>query len=274
MDLRTKSESLQDRKDGPMADRYRTIVCAIENEIARITLNLPPLNIIDIPMLGEIHSAIKQVQSENKAKILVFDHQGKAFSAGVSVRDHTPDKVSEMIEKFHAVFRLLHSVALPTVALVDGTALGGGCELAIACDMVIASARATFGQPEIKVGVFPPVAAVVFPRLIGRNRALELLLTGDVVDAAEAQSLGLINRVFPTEEFRRKADEFIGKLTGMSAPVMKLAKRAVDRALNADFGEGLASAEHLYLHELMTTEDAREGLSAYLEKRKPAWKNR
>jgi len=257
-----------------MPDEYRYILCAVKSGVGRITLNLPPLNIIDIPMLGEIHSAIARIQSENEAKVLVIDHQGKAFSAGVSIRDHTPDKVSEMIEKFHGVFRLLHSLAVPTVALVDGMALGGGCELATFCDMVVASERATFGQPEIKVGVFPPVAAAVFPRLVGRNRALELLLTGDVIDAAEAKAVGLINKVFPTEEFRRKADDFIGKLASLSAPVLKLTKRAVDLALDADAIEGLAAAEKLYLGELMRTEDAREGLNAYLEKRKPIWKNR
>jgi cyclohexa-1,5-dienecarbonyl-CoA hydratase len=257
-----------------MPDPYRSILCAVESGVARISLNLPPLNIIDIPMLGEIHGAITRVQSEQDVKVLAIDHQGKAFSAGVSIRDHTPDKVSEMIEKFHGVFRLLHSLALPTVALVDGMALGGGCELATFCDMVVASERATFGQPEIKVGVFPPVAAVVFPRLVGRNRALELLLTGDIIDAAEAKAVGLINKVFPTAEFRRKADEFIGKVTSLSAPVLKLTKRAVDLALDADAIEGLAAAEKLYLGELMRTEDAREGLNAYLEKRQPVWKNR
>jgi len=257
-----------------MPDEYRSILCAIESGVGRITLNLPPLNIIDIPMLGEIQSAITRIQLEKDVKVLVIDHQGKAFSAGVSIRDHTPDKVSEMIEKFHGLFRLLHSLALPTLALVDGMALGGGCELATFCDMVIASDRATFGQPEIKVGVFPPVAAVVFPHMIGRNRALELLLTGDVVDAAEAKALGLINKVFPTQEFRQRADEFIGKLTWLSAPVLKLTKRAVDRALDSSLREGLASVEELYLVELMQTEDAREGLNAYLEKRQPVWKNR
>jgi len=257
-----------------MPDEYRSILCAIESGVGRITLNLPPLNIIDIPMLGEIQSAITRIQLAKDVKVLVIDHQGKAFSAGVSIRDHTPDKVSEMIEKFHGLFRLLHSLALPTLALVDGMALGGGCELATFCDMVIASDRATFGQPEIKVGVFPPVAAVVFPHMIGRNRALELLLTGDVVDAAEAKALGLINKVFPTQEFRQRADEFIGKLTWLSAPVLKLTKRAVDRALDSSLREGLASVEELYLGELMQTEDAREGLNAYLEKRQPVWKNR
>ena len=257
-----------------MPSESRSIICAIESGVARITLNQPPLNIIDIPMLGEIHSALARIHSESEAKVLVIDHQGKAFSAGVSIRDHTPDKVSDMIEKFHGMFRLLHSLALPTLALVDGMALGGGCELATFCDMVIASERATFGQPEIKVGVFPPVAAVVFPRLVGRNRALELLLTGEVVDAAEAKALGLINRVFPTQEFHQKADEFIGKLTSLSAPVLKLTKRAVDRGLYANISEAITSVEELYLGELMQTEDAHEGLNAYLEKRKPTWKNK
>ena len=257
-----------------MPGENRSIICAIESGVARITLNQPPLNIIDIPMLEEIHSALARLHSENEVKVLVIDHQGKAFSAGVSIRDHTPDKVSDMIEKFHGMFRLLHSLALPTLALVDGMALGGGCELATFCDMVIASERATFGQPEIKVGVFPPVAAVVFPHLVGRNRALELLLTGDVVDAAEAKALGLINKVFSTQEFHQKADEFIGKLTSLSAPVLKLTKRAVDRGLYANISEAITSVEELYLGELMQTEDAHEGLNAYLEKRKPTWKNK
>jgi cyclohexa-1,5-dienecarbonyl-CoA hydratase len=257
-----------------MPGENRSIICTVEGKVARITLNQPPLNIIDIPMLREINSALVRIHSETEANVLVIDHQGKAFSAGVSIRDHSPDKVSDMIRRFHGMFRLLHSLTLPTLALVDGMALGGGCELATFCDMIIASDRATFSQPEIKVGVFPPVAAVVFPQLIGRNRALELLLTGDVVDAAEAKAMGLINRVFPAQDFRQKADEFIGKLTSLSGPVLKLTKRAVDRALGADVIEGLAAAEKLYLGELMQTEDAREGLNAYLEKRKPIWKNR
>jgi cyclohexa-1,5-dienecarbonyl-CoA hydratase len=257
-----------------MPGEYRTIRSDFANDVARIALNLPPLNVMDMMMLEELHSALTEIHASGSAKVVVIEHQGKAFSAGVSIQDHTPDKVSEMIEKFHGVFRLLQSLAPPTVALVDGMALGGGCELATFCDMVVASERATFGQPEIKVGVFPPMAAVVFPKLVGRNRALELLLTGDIINASEAKAMGLINKVFPTEEFRQKADEFIGKLTSMSAPVLKLTKQALDGALRTNFDEGLRLVEELYLGKLMRTEDAREGLSAYLEKRKPIWKNR
>ena len=256
-----------------MTGEYRTIQCELGSEVVKITLNQPPLNILDLRMLAELQSALRCVGSDPVAKVLVIGHQGKAFSAGVSIQDHTPDKVSEMIEKFHGVFRLLNSLALPTLALVDGMALGGGCELATFCDMVIASDRATFGQPEIKVGVFPPVAAVIFPHLIGRNRSLELLLTGDIIEAAEAKALGLINKVFPAQDFHEKSAEFIGKLTAGSGPVLKLTKRAVDRALYQGVDDGLASAEELYLGELMQIEDSHEGLNAYLEKRKPIWKN-
>jgi cyclohexa-1,5-dienecarbonyl-CoA hydratase len=206
--------------------------------------------------------------------VLVIDHRGKAFSAGVSIQDHTPEKVGEMITKFHGMFRLLNSLAVPSLALVDGMALGGGCELAVFCDMVIASDRATFGQPEIKVGVFPPVAAVLFPHLIGRNRALELLLTGEVIEATEARAIGLINKVIPAKSFREKTDEFVSKLTTLSVPVWRLTKRSVDRGLYMSVNEGITAVEQLYLGELMKTEDAREGLNAFLEKRRPIWKNK
>lgn len=257
-----------------MPVEYSSIICEIRESVARITLKQPPLNIIDIPMIGEMHSALARVHAAGDLKVLVIDHLGKAFSAGVSIKDHTPDKVEEMISKFHGVFRVLNSLAIPTLALVDGMALGGGCELAVFCDMVIGSDRATFGQPEIKVGVFPPVAAVLFPHLIGRNRALELLLTGVVIEAAEAKAIGLINKVFPSQSFREKVDEFIGKLTSLSGEVLRLTKRAVDRSLYMSVNEGITAVEQLYLGELMKTEDAREGLNAFLEKRKPVWKNK
>ena len=257
-----------------MSTPYSSVVCQIHDRVARITLNQPPLNIIDIPMMGQLRDALTQVQSASDAKVLVIAHQGKAFSAGVSINDHTPDKVGEMLEKFHGVIRLVNSLAIPTVALVDGMALGGGCELAMVCDMVLASDRASFGQPEIKVGVFPPVAAVLFPALVGRNRALELLLTGEPIDAAEAKSIGLINKVFSDASFGEKTDEFIRRLTLLSGAALRLTKRAVDRGLYESFCEGIKAVEQLYLSELIQTEDAREGLNAFLEKRKPAWKDK
>ncbi|MFI5093337.1 MAG: enoyl-CoA hydratase/isomerase family protein [Candidatus Acidiferrales bacterium] len=257
-----------------MPAEYSSIVCDIHDSMAKITLNQPPLNIIDIPMMKEIQRALEHIKAADDVKVLVFDHQGKAFSAGVSIKDHSPEKVGEMLETFHGIFRLLNAIEMPSVALIDGMALGGGCELAVFCDMVIASDRATFGQPEIKVGVFPPVAAAYFPRLVGRNRTLELLLTGDVIDAAEAKAIGLINRVIPAEVFKEKSDEFIRKFTSLSGRVLALTKRAVDQSLYTSIIEGVSGTEQLYLRELMKTEDAQEGLNAFLGKRNPTWKNR
>jgi cyclohexa-1,5-dienecarbonyl-CoA hydratase len=250
-----------------------SVLCQIQDRVARITLNRPPLNILDIPMIGELHEALARVQSASDANVLVIAHLGKAFSAGVSIQDHAPDKVGEMLKKFHGMIGLLHSLAIPTIALVDGMALGGGCELAVVCDMVLASDRAVFGQPEIKVGVFPPVAAALFPSRVTRNRALELLLTGESIDADEAQRIGLINKVFPSATFGDMTGEFIRKLASLSGSTLRLTKRAVNRGLDRSLSEGIAAAEQLYLGELMPTEDAREGLNAFLEKRKPVWKN-
>lgn len=257
-----------------MSSEYESIAFGVQDGVARITLNRPPLNILNIAMMKEINSALESLDSRDDAKLLVIDHEGKAFSAGVDIKDHTTDKVEEMIDVFHRIFRLLNSLELPSLAVVKGAALGGGCELATFCDMVVASEKASFGQPEIKVGAFPPIAAVVFRHLVGRNRALELTLTGEVIGAEEAERIGLINRVFPSEGFAEKVDEFTTKLTSMSAPVLKLAKRAVDRSLYVSVDEAISKVEELYLGDLMQTEDAHEGLTAFMEKRRPEWKNK
>ncbi len=242
--------------------------------VARLTLNKPPFNVLDIAMMREINAALEGLGDDPKIKVLVFEaaEGSKAFSAGVDVAEHTADKVGEMIEVFHRIFRLLDGLEIPTVAVVDGAALGGGCELVLFCDMVIASERASFGQPEIQVGVFPPVAVVALPGIIGPKKALEMVLIGDRIRAAEAERLGLVNRVVPPEELRATADAFVGKLTKLSGVVLRLTKRALRLGSVGGFAEGLAAVEELYLGPLMATEDAHEGLAAFLEKRAPEWK--
>lgn len=234
----------------------------------RVTLNDPPLNIMDIAMLEELRDALGRVRNDKHA-LIISANGGKAFSAGASVQDHVGDRVVAMLQRFHECFRILTKLDIVTVALVNGAALGGGCELALACDFILASDRSKFGQPEINLGVFPPVAAYQLSRQINPRKGLELLLTGDSVEPA-----AIANAVFPAAEFEQRANDWLQKIYKQSASSLRMAKRAFRLAQHADFDERLAQVERLYLEELMKTQDANEGLTAFIEKRKPAWSGR
>lgn len=237
----------------------------------RITLNDPPLNILDIEMLGELREALRNVA--NDRALLIIDSAGeKAFSAGASVHDHIGDRVKTMLQLFHDCFRMLYRTEVITISVVKGLALGGGCELALACDLVIANDRAKFGQPEINLGVFPPVAAYQMSRNVMPRQGLELLLTGNPIDAATASTLGILNAVFNSTEFDERAEEWIGRLQKQSASSMRLTKRAFRMAAADDFDARIAAIEKMYLEDLMTTHDANEGLQAFIDKRAPEWK--
>jgi len=198
----------------------------------------------------------------------------RAFSAGVDIKDHLPEKVGSTLSVFNKVFYTLESLDKPTVAVVNGLALGGGCELATACDMIIASEKAQFGQPETKVGAIPPVAVVLLPKLVGRKKAFELVLTGDVITAAEAEQIGLVNRVVPAEKLEEAIKELAAKLKETSPIVLKLTRMAFRQSQDLDFKNGLEKVTDVYLNLLIRTEDAVEGLKAFLEKRKPQWKGK
>ncbi|MFL6246286.1 MAG: enoyl-CoA hydratase/isomerase family protein [Thermoanaerobaculia bacterium] len=239
----------------------------------RITLDDPPLHILDIRMLEELRDALGRVTSDRHA--LIIDATGdKAFSAGASVQDHLGDRVAGMLDRFHDCFRILARLDLVTVALVRGVALGGGCELALACDFVLASERAKFGQPEIQLGVFPPVAAYQLSRQLAPRKGLELFLTGDPIDAATAERHGLVNAVFPAAEFDARATEWLARIYRHSASSIRIARKAFRLAAANDFETRLADVERLYLEELMQTGDANEGLNAFVEKRKAEWKGK
>lgn len=257
-----------------MSSHFEHMLFEKKDGVATLTLNRPPLNILNIALMREMNEALEGLEGDVDTKLLVISAQGEAFSAGVDIKDHTPDKVEEMIEVFHGVFRRLLSLEMPTLAVVGGACLGGGCELASFCDFVLASEEATFGQPEIKVGVFPPIAVVLFPYLMGQRKAFELLLTGEIVDAQEAERIGLVTRVVPPEEMERAREELVAKLRGLSGVVLRLTKRAIYEAADLPFGKAMEHIERLYLEGLMSTEDAKEGLQAFLEKRKPVWRNR
>lgn len=241
--------------------------------VARLVLDRPPLNVLHIPMMQELDGALAELAAEPELKLLVLTGEGKAFCAGVDVADHTAERVEFMIEAFHGVVRKLLLMEVPVVAAVNGAALGGGCELLLACDLVIASEKAKLGQPEIKLGVFPPVAAALLPRLIGRQRALDLVLTGRVLRAAEAREMGLVGRVVPVEEFDEAVDELVASLSSLSRPVLRLSKHIVVEGMAEPLWDAFERAEKSYLHELMELEDAHEGLAAFLEKREPVWRD-
>ena len=255
---------------------YQHIIFDKRDGVVKITLNKPPFNVLNIEMMGEINHALEGLIDDQTVKVLVFEaaENSKAFSAGVDVSEHTADQVEEMIETFHRIFRLLDQLEIPTVAVVDGAALGGGCELVLFCDMVIASAKSSFGQPEIQVGVLPPIAVVALPDIIGPKKAMEIVLTGDRIRADEAERIGLVNKVVPPEELEVAAGELVEKLSKLSGAVLRLTKRAVRVGRVGSFVDGLGAVEELYLGPLMDTEDANEGLAAFMEKRAPVWKDK
>ena len=245
----------------------------IADGAAVVTMNRPPLNVLHNPMMDEFNRLLEGTLADRNLAALVLRATGKAFSAGVDVSDHSADKVGDMIRLFHGIFRKLASTDVLTIAAVQGAALGGGCELACFCDIVLASERAKFGQPEVQVGVFPPVAACVFPPQVGIKKAIELNALGATIDGKEAHRIGLVNQVFPVEEFDNKVTEYLAGVKRLSRPVVRLSKRATSIVVREQMLKHLDATEAMYLDELMTLQDAHEGIAAFMEKRPPVWKH-
>ncbi len=253
---------------------YKHIELVIEDSVATLTLNRPDYNVLNIEMMAEINTALESLNAGAELKALVIRAEGKVFSAGVDIAEHTEELAEEMIETFHKMFRLLDAFVAPTIALVHGAALGGGCELALFCDMVVASEKAKFGQPEIKVGVFPPIAALNMPKLMSLSGAYEFLLSGENWKADELYRRGVVNHVYPVDSFPQDSSAFVRSITSNSAIVLRLTKKALKTGLGREFETALPEVEDSYLQELMKTADAHEGLTAFMEKREPKWTNR
>ena len=250
-----------------------TIQLRTEGRTAWITLDRPPLNIIDIPMMHALSKALYDLGS--RCDFMVFQGGGgECFSAGAEVRDHTPERIKQMLSAFHGVFRQLWRAGCVTIAGVRGYCLGGGCELATFCDFVVAGESAMFGQPEIRLGCFPPVAMVTFPYLVGPRAAMHLILTGHSFSAREAQQMGLVSRVVEDELVEQEVNAVLSELNSLSPLIRRRVRQEIWAASGMDFEKLLDAAENLYLNELMRTEDAVEGIRAFIEKRAPVWKNR
>jgi cyclohexa-1,5-dienecarbonyl-CoA hydratase len=256
-----------------MTSPCETIHVRTEGRTVWITLDRPPLNILDIAMMRALDGAIERALPN--CDFLVFQGAGqKGFSAGAEVADHVPERVSEMLQAFHGVFRRLARADCITIAAVHGHCLGGGMELATICDLVVATESAKFGQPEIKLGCFPPIAMVTFPRLIGLRAALDLILSGRIVSAQEARELGFVSRLVSDSKPSEGVAVVLEELRGLSPAVLRLAKRTIWKLHLDDFERRLSEVERIYLSQLMETHDAREGIRAFLEKRAPAWEGR
>ncbi len=243
-----------------------------EDKIARITLRNPPLNVIDIPMMEELTQALADLESQAKVSVLVFGGEGKAFSAGVDIAAHTPDKIEGMLSKFHALIRTVLARKTITIASIHGLCLGGGAELAMVCDLVYTSNDAEWGFPEIKLGCFPPVACAALAGLIGQKRAAELILTGRSINGSEAAELGLATRAVPDRQLANVVDASIARLLHLSPAALAIAKKACYAWDAMHFDKGLARAEKIYFEDAMKTADAQEGILAFLEKRPPKWR--
>jgi cyclohexa-1,5-dienecarbonyl-CoA hydratase len=239
--------------------------------VARLALRNPPLNVIDLPMMEELGQALAEIEARSDVSVIVVSGEGRAFSAGVDVAAHTPDKVDVMLLRFHAVIRALVSSKKLTVAAVHGHCLGGGAELALVCDMVYTAASAQWGFPEIKLACYPPVACTALAALVGQKRAAELILTGRMISGLEAAEIGLANRAVPDEELAGVVDQTVKDLLKLSPAALAVTKKAIYAWDAMHFDKGLARAEKIYLEELMKTTDAQEGIRAFMEKRPPNW---
>jgi cyclohexa-1,5-dienecarbonyl-CoA hydratase len=244
----------------------------VEDGVASLTLNRPPLNVIHIAMLKALENALAKLKDNPDVRVLLLRANGKMFSAGVDIADHTPEKVGEMIPLFDAVCCSLAGFPAPTIAVVHGHALGGGCELVLCCDLAVMALEAKIGQPEIQLAAMAPIAALRLPYLVGYRVAADLMFTGRTLTADEALNHDLVNAVLPVHRVDDWAKEKASQLAGLSRVALLLNKRALQMGYGNWF-DSMEAIETLYLNELMNTEDAREGLAAFMERRKPVWKH-
>ena len=253
---------------------FKSILVDSAQGITRITLNRPPANVLSVDMMQELATAIESLEYQKDVKLVTFFATGKYFSAGFELNDHLGDRGYVMLESFRRIFEALHKLDKATLAVVAGPALGAGCILASACDMVLAAQSAKLGHPEIRGGVFNTVAAALLPRIVGRKRAFEILMLGTSLSAADAERVGLVTRAVPDERLDAEVSALVQRFQESSAPVVQLARRAIVGGQDLPYEEAVRHAEDVYLNQLLATQDVEEGLRAVAEKRKPVWKDR
>jgi cyclohexa-1,5-dienecarbonyl-CoA hydratase len=246
----------------------------VESEVARLTLDRPEHNLLNEQMLAEIAAGINTLGNQGEVKLIVLDSAAKAFCGGIEIGEYTARRVFQLLDAFHNAFTSMLDTSKPVLVVVNGPAYGGGAELAALGDLVIATPKARFAQPEIKLGIFPPLAAAILPYIIGPKLALESVLTGEAMTAERARELGLVNWIVPENELQKKVDDVTSKVTAQSGPVLTMAKKAIIGSMGLPLREGVRNSMRVFLNELGDLEDSQEGLRALVEKRAPKWKNR
>ena len=258
----------------PKIEDFQFVKVRVEGEVARITLDRPDHNLLNERMLAEVAAGINTLGERSEIKLMILDSVGKTFCGGIEIGEYTQRRVFQLLDAFHGAFAAMLDTSKPLLVVVNGPAFGGGAELAALGDLVIATPKARFAQPEIKLGVFPPLAAAVLPYILGPKQALELVLTGEAMSAERALDLGLVNWLVSEAELSKKVDEVIARVTAQSGPVLTMAKKAILGSLGLPLRDGVRNSMKVFLNELAELEDSQEGLRALVEKRAPKWKNR
>jgi cyclohexa-1,5-dienecarbonyl-CoA hydratase len=269
-----QEESLTAQRKIPRPDEFKFVRYRQDGEVARLTLDRPEQNLLHEPMLMELAGAFEYVGNQSEVKLVVMDSACKVFCGGIDLGEYTRNRVFQVLSAFEAAFLAMLETAKPLLVVVNGAAVGGGSELAALGDLMIATPKAKFAQPEITIGVFPPLAATVLPHLIGPKQTLEMVLMGGAITAERALEMGLVNRLVPEEKLAETVNAFIAQITAQSGPVLSMAKRAVQEGMGLPLRDALHNAIRIFLNELYGLEDSQEGLQAVAEKRKPKWKNR
>ena len=251
-----------------------TIKLETSEGVASITFARPKHNVFNIHMMTEFCNVLEEVSRDDSLKCVVIYGEGASWCAGVDVGDHKPEMAPDMIATFNRSLTLIGNLAVPSIAAVHGSCLGGGMEYAIACDVVIASKRAKFGQPEVKLEFLPPYAAIRLPQLVGPAKAIEVCTSGKIYSADEAQLMGFASQSVPDDEFTETVVRLIHEFQASSPLILRLNKRAVNQHLGMNAEDALEGVSDLFLNTLMKTEDTLEGIASFYEKRKPDWKNR
>ena len=271
-DSRIEVSIAQIRRAKP--EEFQHIRYRAADYLARLTLNRPEHNLLNEAMLRELAAGIEIAGEDDEVKLIMIDSALKVFSGGIDIGEYTGPRVFQMLDAFQRVFTAMMDSGKPVMVVINGPAIGGGSELAAFGDLVIATPRARFAQPEIRIGVFPPLAATILPHIVGVRQAMELVLTGEAITAERARDLGLISRLVPEDDLEKTVQGMIGVITSQSGAVLRMAKKSILSSMGLSMRDGLRASMDVFLNELYKLEDSQEGLRALVEKRKPKWKNR